>query len=156
MNKLVWISCVGVATVLTACREVNQEATPDLASPLVGKFNVTYLIAGPMSQTRQGGTGSFVRLERKSNNTLLVKVRIDDGMVQVNDQYEARITPVSLQAYSQQEAGLRSRYSLTAANLSPLGGESVSQISLFQDGTIRAALGYVNSLGQTVSLGVNL
>lgn len=152
MNKLALVLLVPVTTALGGCSRSNQDATPDLATALVGQFSATYLITDPTSQqSSSSGSRSLVQLERKNSNTLTIKVTIDDGAVQVNDQYEAVITPTNLAGDGLLIPGLRSRYNLTASNLNGKGS-GVSSLNLYQDGKIRGGLTYVNSLGQIVSL----
>ena len=152
MNKLALVMLSLIMVTLAGCRQSNQEATPDLATSLVGQFRATYLISDPTNQQGSAsGSLSLVQLERKNNNTLTIKVKIDDGAVQVNDQYEAVITPTTLEGDGLLIPGLRSRYNLTASNLNNKGS-GVSSLNLYQDGKVRGGLAYVNSLGQIVSL----
>lgn len=152
MNKLALVMLSLITIALGGCRQSNQEATPDLATSLVGQYKATYLISDPTNQqSSSSGSLSLVQLDRKNNNTLAVKVKIDDGAVQVNDYYEAVITPTNLEGDGLLIPGLRSRYNLTASNLNRKGS-SVSSLNLYQDGKVRGGLAYVNSLGQIVSL----
>lgn len=152
MNKLALLMLSLITLSLGGCRQNDQEATPDLATSLVGQFKATYLIADPTTQqSSSSGSLSLVQLERKNNNTLAVKVKIDDGAVQVNDRFDAVVTPTNLEGDGLLIPGLRSRYNLTASNLNGKGS-GVSSLNLYQDGKIRGGLSYVNSLGQIVSL----
>ncbi|GAB3899198.1 hypothetical protein [Spirosoma agri] len=152
MNKFALIMLGLMAVILGGCSQTSQEATPDLATSLAGQFNATYLIVDPTSQqSPSSGSLSLVQLKRKNNNTLTIEVKIDDGPVQVNDRYEAVITPTNLEGDGLLIPGLRSRYNLTAPNLNRKGS-GVSSLNLYQDGKVRGGLAYVNSTGQLISL----
>ena len=152
MDKLALVMLGLITIALGGCKQSNQEATPDLATSLVGQFRATYLISDPTTQqSSSSGSLSLVQLERKNNNTLTIKVKIDDGAVQVTDHYDAVITPANLEEDGLLIPGLRSRYNLTASNLNGKGS-GVSSLNLYQDGKVRGGLAYVNSLGQLVSL----
>ena len=141
-----------LALFLVACKDNNQPVGPDLATSLVGKFNATYLITGPASQSNSlNGSQAFVQFERKSNNTLTINVKINDRVVQVNDQYDAVITTESLEKDGLQRPGLRNLFRLTADNLDGKGS-GASTVYLYNDGQILGGIAYIDALGRIVSL----
>ncbi|CCH57047.1 hypothetical protein BN8_06446 [Fibrisoma limi BUZ 3] len=138
---------------LGACRE--KEVGPDLTTPLTGQFGVSYLIVNLSAGVSNSGPGAnaTVELRRKNNNTLTVTVKINDAQIQISDQFDATVTPTSLDNYHLRTPGLRSVYEVTYTTSDRSTGKSY--INLFNDGTIRGSFGYVNPSDLMISLGFN-
>jgi|GEM_PF-4506667 len=137
---------------LGACRE--KEVGPDLTSPLTGQFGASYLIVNLTTGVSNSGPGtnSTVELRRKTNNTLLVTVKINDPQIQITDQFEATVTPTSVERDNVRIPGLRSVYEATYKTSVRSTGKSL--INLYNDGKIRGSFGYVNSDSLMISLGI--
>jgi hypothetical protein len=154
MNKLMLADVAIVALLLGACKQNTQEVGPDLTTPLAGQFSGTYFIDNYTSSQPNSVTGSSasVQFERKDNNTLTVEVKINDGLTQVNDRFDAEINQLSLVEEGRSPvAGLRSRYQFNITNLNNRGSCS-SHLNLYDSGRIEGGLVYIDSSGKLIGL----
>jgi len=131
---------------LGACRD--KDTSPDLTSSLVAQLPATYLVTGVDGKTLSGANAT-VEFERKSNDKLLAKIKINDGQVQVDDRLEITVMAIGLEGDGLRLPGLKSRYQLSYTYLRNKG---VSDVNLYQDGKIRGGIGYYKSTSQLVSV----
>ena len=77
-----------------ACKP-EKDPGPDLTTQLVGRYKAQYTIISTGTGPSEGGPSpaSTVEIQRKNNNTIIVLVTINDGIVQENNRFEARVSP---------------------------------------------------------------
>jgi hypothetical protein len=154
MSKCVIHAMIAFAMLVGACQ--SKEVTPDLTTALTGQHQVDYLIVDfATNQTYSGGPGihALVHFTRKNNNTLIIEIQIQDSTIQLNDFFQATVSPGNLSDDGLGIPGLQSRYKISYEVSNKSSGEG--GINLYKDGKIRGSLGYVNKDGYTVSVGIH-
>jgi hypothetical protein len=153
MSKCVIHAIVALTLLVGACQP--KEITPDLTTALTGQHQVDYLIVDfATNQTYSGGPGihSLAHFTRKNNNTLIIEIQIQDSTIQLNDFFQATVSPGNLSDDGLLIPGLESRYKISYQVTNKSSG--VGEINLYKDGKIRGSIGYVNKEGYNVSVGI--
>jgi hypothetical protein len=152
MTNFLSVSLLCFTLFFGACKQGEREVGPDLATALISKSNATYLITTPLAApVPLQGANAVVKFDRVNNNTLNVTVRIDDGAVQVDEQYRAAVVVGSAADDGLLITGLRNVYKLKADHLNKMG-YGVSHVYLYEDGKVRGGVSYVNAAGQLIML----
>ncbi len=153
MSKGVIHAIIALTLLVGACQP--KEVSPDLTTALSGQHQVDYLIVDfATNQTYSGGPEirSLAQFTRKNNNTLMIGIQIQDSNIQLNDFFQATVSPGNLSDDGLLIPGLESRYKLSYQISNKSSG--VGEINLYKDGKIRGSIGYVNKDGYTVSVGI--
>ena len=111
MAKRVIYAIVALTLLIEACQP--KEVTPDLTTALTGQHQVDYLVVDfATNQTYSGGPGihSLAQFTRKNNNTLIIEIQIQDSTLQLNDFFQATVSPGNLSEDGLLIPGLQSRY----------------------------------------------
>ncbi len=155
-HLILFLPLLMLATV--ACRD-SSDVGPDLTTQLVGQYKIQYLVSSWDGLVRQETptAKAFLILERKNNSTLTVRVKIDDGPVQVNDQMEATVSLADKADDYLFLPNLDSRYKLITTYYTDRNkkqSEGISFLNRYRDGKIRGTLGYSQSTTRIFSIGI--
>ncbi|MPR33199.1 hypothetical protein [Salmonirosea aquatica] len=129
-----------------ACKQ-EKDPGPDLTTQLVGRYEAQYQIVTPGGTLLEGGPSqaSTVEIRRKNNNTINVLIAINDGIVQENNRYDAKVSLRDSENDYSSKKGRISSFKVTTENAN-------SSLNVYDNGDVNGGFVYGNAKGQTVSI----